>query len=87
MAVNHSRGSETNTARASRALRTLQAELSKLCEGALDLVPVSGTFHEQTEDGEVEHCDASISNRYIKVYRNDIGREKLMGTTRVTHPT
>jgi hypothetical protein len=35
MPVNHSRESDTNTKRASRALRTLQAELSKLCEGEL----------------------------------------------------
>ena len=35
MPVFHTRECETNTTRASRALRALQAELRKLCEGAL----------------------------------------------------
>ena len=35
MPVFHTRKSKTNTTRASRALRALQVELSKLCEGKL----------------------------------------------------
>ena len=49
----------------------------ELAEGVLELVPVSRAFHEQSEDGEVEHDVGSVYRFDTYVYIESIYWDEL----------